>query len=175
MAQINDLLPSDRPRGTFRPLPNRAVINAILWIVRSGAPWRDLPERYPKWKSVHTRFLRWSKAGIWNQVLNTLAVDADDEVAIIDASIVRVHMDSVGGKKRGSEQVGRSRGGPTTKIDAVVDGLGNPTKVALTEGQVHEVTQALEMLKDSRSRWVLADGPTTPTRSSAVPSRCHAL
>lgn len=155
--QINDLLPSDQPRGTFRPLPNREVINAILWILRSGAPWRDLPDRYPNWKSVHTRFLRWARAGIWNRVLNTLAVDADDEVAIIDASIVRVHMDSVGGKKCGSEQIGRSRGGPTTKIHAVVDGLGNPTKVALTEGQVHDVTQALEMLKDSRSRWVLAD------------------
>ena len=93
--RINDLLPSDLPRGSFRPLPNREVINSILWILRSGAPWRDLPERYPNWKSVHTRFLRWSEAGIWNRVLNTLAVDADDEVAIIDASIVRVHMESV--------------------------------------------------------------------------------
>ena len=151
-AQLTTLLPSDHSRGTFRPLPNRDVINAILWILRSGAPWRDLPDRYPNWKSVHTRFLRWSKAGIWNRVLDAMAVQADDEVAIIDTSIVRVHMDAVGGKKRG-----RSRGGPTTKIHAVVDGLGNPTKVALTEGQVHDVTQAPEMLRDSRSQWVLAD------------------
>jgi transposase len=86
-----------------------------------------------------------------------MAVQADDEVAIIDTSIVRVHMDAVGGKKNGSEQVGRSRGGPTTKIHAVVDGLGNPTKIAVTEGQVHDVTQAPEMLRDSRSLWVLAD------------------
>jgi transposase len=115
--RINNLLPSDQPKGAFRPLSNWRVVNAILWILRSGAPWRDLPERFPNWKSVHTRFVRWSRAGIWNRVLDALAVDADDEVAILDASIVRVHMDAVGGK----------------------------------------VTQALEMLKDSRSRWVLAD------------------
>ena len=66
-------------------------------------------------------------------------------------------MDAVGGKKSGSEQIGRSRGGPTTKIHAVVDGLGNPTKITLTEGQVHDVTQAIEMLKEATSRSVLAD------------------
>ncbi|MFO0725083.1 MAG: transposase [Myxococcota bacterium] len=87
-----------------------------------------------------------------------MALGADDEVAILDASIVRVHMDAVGGgKKSGSEQIGRSRGGPTTKIHAVVDGLGNPTKITLTEGQVHDVTQAIEMLKEATSRSVLAD------------------
>lgn len=155
--QIDDLLPSDQPRGAFRPLPNRIVVNAILWILRSGAPWRDLPDHFPNWKSVHTRFLRGSKAGVWKGVLDVLALGADDEVAILDASIVRVHMDAVGGKKSGSEQIGRSRGGPTTKIHALVDGLGNPTKIALTEGQVHDVTQALEMLKEARSRSVLAD------------------
>ncbi|MFO0723834.1 MAG: transposase [Myxococcota bacterium] len=61
--QIDDLLPSDQPRGAFQPLPNRTVVNAILWIL-----WRDLPERFPNWKSVHTRFLRWSKAGVWKRV-----------------------------------------------------------------------------------------------------------
>ncbi|MFO0728002.1 MAG: transposase [Myxococcota bacterium] len=85
-----------------------------------------------------------------------MALGADDEVAILDASIVRVHMDAVGGKNSGSEQIGRSRGGPTTKIH-VVDGLGNPTKITLTEGQVHDVTQAIEMLKEATSRSVLAD------------------
>ncbi|MFO0722929.1 MAG: transposase [Myxococcota bacterium] len=86
-----------------------------------------------------------------------MALGADDEVAILDAPIVRVHMDAVGGKKSGSEQIGRSRGGPTTKIHAVVDGLGIPTKITLTEGQVHDVTQAIEMLKEATSRSVLAD------------------
>jgi len=133
------------------------MVNAILWVLRSGAPWRDLPEHYPKWKSVHTRFLRWSKRGVWERVLDTLAAEPDDELAIVDASIVRVHQDAVGGKKNGTEQIGRSRGGPSTKIHAVVDGLGNPTKIKLTEGQVHDVTQAPEMLKNARNTRVLAD------------------
>jgi transposase len=133
------------------------MVDAILWVLRSGAPWRDLPARYPSWKSVHTRFLRWSKRGIWKGVLDALATDFDDELAIVDASIVRVHQDAAGGKKKGSEHIGRSRGGPSTKIHAVVDGLGNPTKIEITEGQVHDVTQAPEMLKDARSTRVLAD------------------
>jgi transposase len=76
------------------------MVNAILWVLRTGAPWRDLPGHYPKWTAVHTRFLRWSKSGVWQRVLAALATDLDDEVTIIDASIVRVHQDATGGKKR---------------------------------------------------------------------------
>lgn len=97
--RIRDLLPPEQGRPGRRPQPNRGMVNAILWVLRSGAPWRDLPERYPKWKSVHTRFLRWSRRGVWKQVLDALAADLDDELAIIDASIVRVHQDAAGGKK----------------------------------------------------------------------------
>ena len=155
--RIKSVLPPDHGRAGRQPQANRAMVNAILWVLRSGAPWRDLPEHDPKWKSVHTRFLRWSKRGVWKHVLDALAVDVDDELAIVDASIVRVHQDAAGGKKTGSECIGRSRGGPSTKIHVVVDALGNPTKVALTEGQVHDVTQASEMLKDALSTAVLAD------------------
>lgn len=104
--RIKDLLPPEQGRAGRRPRPNRDMVSAILWVLRSGAPWRDLPERYPKWKSVHTRFLRWSKRGVWKQVLDGLAVDLDDELAIIDASIVRVHQDAVGGKKTAASTSG---------------------------------------------------------------------
>jgi transposase len=155
--RIAHLLPLDIGRPGRRPRPNRIMINAMLWVLKTGAPWRDLPKSYPKWKTVHTRFLRWSKQGLWKCVLDALAIDFDDELLMLDASIVRVHQDSVGGKKNGSECVGRSRGGPTTKIHAVVDGLGNPTKIALTHGQVHDVTQAPEMLADATGTTVVAD------------------
>lgn len=155
--RIKDLLPPDHGQAGRQPRPNQVMINAILWVLRSGAPWRDLPRHYPNWKSVHTRFLRWSKGGVWKRVVDVLAVDRDDELAMIDASIVRVHQDAAGGKKNGSECIGRSRGGPSTKIHAVVDGHGNPTKIELTEGQVHDVTQAPEMLKEAMSTSVLAD------------------
>lgn len=155
--RIVGLLPPDNCQ-TGRPRrPNRLMVHAILWVLRSGAPWRDLPACYPPWKSVHTRFLRWSKRGVWRRVLDALASDLDDEFAIIDASIVRVHQDAAGGKKNGTECVGRSRGGPSTKIHAVVDGLGNPVRIHLTEGQVHDVTQAPELLNGLSSTTVLAD------------------
>jgi len=97
--RIKDLLPPDVGRPGRRPRPNRIMVNAILWVLRTGAPWRDLPKYYPKWKSVHTRFLRWSKQGVWQRLLDALALDLDDEFAILDASIVRVHQDATGGKK----------------------------------------------------------------------------
>ena len=155
--RISNLLPPDHGQGGRERWPNQIMVNAILWVLRSGAPWRDLPMGDPTWKSVYSRFLRWSKRGVWTQVLDALATDFDDEVVIIDASIVRVHQDAAGGKKTGSECIGRSRGGPSTKIHAVVDGLGNPTKIALTEGQVHDVTQAAELLSLAMSTSVLGD------------------
>jgi transposase len=97
--QIEALLPPDHGRAGRRPRPNRVMVNAILWVLRCGAPWRDLPAHYPKWTSVHSRFLRWCKSGIWGRVLKALAADLDKELAIIDASIVRVHQDATGGKK----------------------------------------------------------------------------
>lgn len=155
--RIKVLLPPDQGRAGRQPWPNGVMVNAILWVLRSGAPWRDLPAQYPKWTAVHTRFLRWSKSGVWGRVLSALATDLDDEVVIIDASIVRVHQDATGGKKSGSERIGHSRGGPSTKIHVVVDALGNPIKVELTEGQVHDVTQAPELLKEATSAFVLGD------------------
>ena len=95
--RITDLLPRDQGRAGRKPQPNRVMVNAMLWILRTGAPWRDLPSHYPKWKSVHTRFLRWSKSGVWKRVLDALAAGLDDELTIIDASIVRAHQDASGG------------------------------------------------------------------------------
>lgn len=155
--RLEGLLPRGDGRLGRRPRPNRLMLNAMLWVLRTGAPWRDLPKSYPSWKTVHTRFLRWSKQGIWKNILDALAAEQDDELAIIDASVIRVHQDAVGGKKTGSECVGRSRGGPTTKIHAVVDALGNPTKIDLTEGQVHDVTMVPKMLAGEVNKWIIAD------------------
>lgn len=104
--RIEDLLPAERGRVGRPPRPNREMVNAVLWVLRSGAPWRDLPDRYPNWKSVHTRFLRWSRSGVWKRVLEALAADFDGEFTIIDASIVRVHQDAAGGKKTGASRSG---------------------------------------------------------------------
>src|SRR6185312_2699580 len=73
-----------------------------LYRYRAGIPWRDLPERFGDWKNVHRRFSRWAESGVWLRVFEALSSDADNEYAMIDATIVRAHQHSAGAEKRGA-------------------------------------------------------------------------
>ena len=104
---IRGLLPPESGREGRPSIDNRQVINAIRWVLKTGAPWRDLPAHYPKWKTVHSRFSRWCQQGVWARVLAELAKDQDDESFLIDATIVRAHQDAAGAKKkRGRKPLG---------------------------------------------------------------------
>lgn len=70
--RLEPLLPRQKPKTGHPNLDHRMVVNGIIWILRTGVPWRDLPERYGKWQTVASRFYRWQKAGIWQQVLAQL-------------------------------------------------------------------------------------------------------
>ncbi len=134
------------------------MINAILWILRTGAPWRDMPEAYGPWKSVYTRFSRWSKQGVWEQILKALSQDSDNESKMPDGSVIRAHQHAAGAKGGQEHQaLGRSRGGFSTKIHVVVDALGYPVDIALTPGQTHDSVPAMSMLEDIRAIYVIAD------------------
>ena len=74
----------------------RQFINGVFWILRTGAPWRDLPETYGNWKNVHRWFCRWRDKGIWEKILEALVDDTDFEWLMIDASHVKVHPDAAG-------------------------------------------------------------------------------
>jgi len=102
-ARIEHLLPG-RPGhvGRNSALGNRLFVEAVIWKFRSGAPWRDLPERFGAWKNIHTRFSRWAKSGVWESLFKTLADDPDNEYAMIDATIVRAHQHSAGAHKKGA-------------------------------------------------------------------------
>jgi len=77
---------------------NRLFVNGVLWVLRSGAHWCDLPERYGKWKSLHQRFARWAKAGVWERVFEALIDDADNEYLMLDSTLVRAHQQAATGK-----------------------------------------------------------------------------
>ena len=102
-ARIESLLPG-RPGTVWAQAArsgNRLFVEAVIWKFRSGAPWRDLPERFGDWKNTHKRFSRWAASGVWNNFFKTLADDPDNEYAMIDATIVRAHQHSAGARKKG--------------------------------------------------------------------------
>lgn len=98
-AQIAPLLPPEVGRAARPAKSNRLMVEAMVWVLRTGAPWRDLPRRFGPWKSVYTRFRRWTQQGIWAQVLEKLSGQQDRESYLIDATIVRAHQDATGAKK----------------------------------------------------------------------------
>ena len=93
---------------------NRQFINAVFWILRTGAPWRDLPPDYGNWKNTHRRFCRWRDKGIWEGLLEQLVVDPDFEWLMIDASHVKVHPHAVGARG-GNQDMERTKGGSTQR------------------------------------------------------------
>jgi transposase len=95
---IEPLLPMDR-RGP-KPKNNRQIINGMFYVLRTGSPWRDLPERYGPYTTVYNRFNRWRKAGIWDRLMDAIVKAHDGKVQMIDSSIVRVHQHASGVKKR---------------------------------------------------------------------------
>ena len=87
-----------RQRGRPSDLGDRNFINAVVWIAKTGAPWRDLPERFGPWKTIFNRFSEWAKAGRWDAIFKALAITDDEVGSLIDGSVIRAHQDSCGGK-----------------------------------------------------------------------------
>lgn len=94
---IEPQLPN-KPRGVPR-VDDRRVLNGIFWVLRSGAPWRDLPERYGPRTTCYNRFVRWRKAGVWDRLMANITKAHDGEVQMIDTSIVRVHQQGATAKR----------------------------------------------------------------------------
>lgn len=94
------LLPGKSGDRGRTAVDNREFVEAVLWIARTGSPWRDLPEEFGPWNSVYKRFSRWSLAGVWHTVFARLAADADFEEVFIDSTIIRAHQHAAGAPKK---------------------------------------------------------------------------
>jgi len=103
--RLQPLLPPPKPKTGRPAVDHRRLLHGILWILRTGAPWRDLPERYGPWRPVASRFSRWQKAGIWNQLLAAVQAQADADGQInwdihaLDGTMSRAHQHAAGATK----------------------------------------------------------------------------
>lgn len=108
-ARIEPLLPPERGHWGRPRLDNRQMVNGMVWILRTGAPWRDLPERYGPWNTVYTRFYRWSRSGQLQKILEALS-DGEMDTYMLDSTIVRAHQQA-SGAKGGSKRKGSAEAG----------------------------------------------------------------
>ncbi|MDV5147493.1 IS5 family transposase [Streptomyces sp. SBC-4] len=169
-VRLEPHLPSAGRRGG-RWSDHRKVVNGILFRVRTGIPWRDLPERFGSWKTVYERHRRWSADGTWDRILRAVQADADLagrldwSMVSVDSTSCRAHQHAAGaGKKaprvpkkrstprnhRPDEGLGRSRGGLTCKIHLAGEGGCRPLTFLMTPGQWGDAPQMIEVLKRIR-------------------------
>jgi len=156
--RLAPLLPGKEGDTGFTARDNRLFLDAVLWIARTGAPWRDLPKRFGNWNTNHKRFYRWARKGTWKRVFAELQ-DPDLEWLLLDSTVVRAHQHAAGaeGSSAQAEALGRSRGGFSTKIHVVVDALGNPVRILLSPGQAADITYASTLIDGLNADIVIGD------------------
>ena len=171
--RLAPLLPPQKPRTGRPSLDHRRFLEAVLWLARTGAPWRDLPAELMNWRSAWRRLQRWTAAGVWERIIDVLramALDAGWEAHLLDSTVVRAHVHAAGARRKAGEQaLGRSRGGFSTKLHLRCDGHGRPVAFHLTGGERHDLLGAeplfeggaLRTGRRGRPRWkpeaVIAD------------------
>ena len=134
------------------------MLSAMLFVLRTDVPWRDLPACYGPWSSVYTRYRRWCDGGLFARMLMILTVGAEGELRHLDCSHIKLHQH--GANPRGgqaAQAMGRTKGGLNTKLSAVVDARGRALAVSLAPGQQHDQHAVLPVLACVRHRRVVAD------------------
>jgi transposase len=98
--RIAHMLPGKSTDPGRTAADNRLFVEGVLWVLRTGSPWRDLPERFGPWNSIYQRFGRWSRKKVWDGIFAELAKDADFEAIYLDGTIVRAHQHASGAQKK---------------------------------------------------------------------------
>src|ERR1700738_3940462 len=136
-----------RQHGIYDKPNLRMMIEGMLYRMRVGCPWRDLPSVFGFWNSIYQKFNRWSSKNKLMSIFKSLIDDPDIEWNFIDGSIVKAHQHSTGAAGTANQAIGKSRGGNSTKIHMVVDGYGLPLEFEITGGEVHDCKVAPELIE----------------------------
>ena len=147
----------EKPKKVGRPSLNpRTVFNAIMWILKSGARWRDLPTRYGNWNSVYHKFRQWCRQGLFKRLMNQFTDEATSLLEM-DSTFCKVHQAACSASK--TQAIGSSRGGKNTKIHVLLNEKMQVINVILSGGQIHDSEKAIELLAniDLAGKKVLAD------------------
>jgi transposase len=135
------------------------MLEAMIYRIRVGCPWRDLPDYFGSWSSVYTRWRRWNRAGLWPAILDVLAEGAKGTLRLLDATHIKVHQDAAnpaGGQS--TQAVGKTKGGLNTKLTALVDLPGRALQLALAPGNRADVKAAEELWPMAGKRIVADKG-----------------
>ena len=145
-SRIKCLFP--KPKKVGRPSLNpRKVFNGILWILRTGARWRDLPAHYGNWNSIYHKFRQWCESGLFKLLLQLTNSDTNKTTLFeIDSTFCKVHQSACSGLK--NQAIGSSRGGKNTKIHVLINERMQLMNVVLTGGQIHDSELALSLFAD---------------------------
>ena len=144
--------------GIYDKRKLRLTVEGILYRLRTGCPWRDLPSFFGNWNSIYKRFNDWSQLEKFSTIFKSLSIDPDSEWYFIDGSIVKAHQHSTGARKGFKSAIGKSVAGNTSKIHMVVDSFGFPIDFIITGGQVHDSQLAPELIERLPvSDYVVAD------------------
>ena len=139
-------------------LDPRRVFNALMWILKSGARWRDLPDRYGNWNSIYHKFRKWCSLGLFKRLLQLINADAQNTTLLeMDSTFCKVHQSACSGLK--NQAIGVSRGGKTTKVHVLINEKMQLLNVVLTGGQIHDSEAVGALLKGIKlkDKTILAD------------------
>jgi len=134
-----------KAKGCHRWSNDRQVMEAILWKLRTGAPWHDVPREFCPWKTAYNRFNRWAAKELWADFFE-LRGEIDSEWVFADGSYVRAHQHASGARRGEERAIGKSRGGATTKLHVAADAHGNPIDFEVTGGEVHDAKVAKQLI-----------------------------
>jgi|UPI00078126C1 transposase len=141
--------------GIYDKIDLRTTVEDILYRMRNGCQWRDLPEAFGPWNTVYKRFNAWSAAGKLMAAFRALVDDPDVEWLFSYGAYVKAHQDSTGAATEEAEAVGKSRAGNTSKIHLAVDAYGLSNAFRITGGEVHDSTEAQALIDDLPTREAL--------------------